>query len=422
MRALYSLNIFFYGIIIRIASLLNTKAKLWIKGRKNLFSELEKKLSGNTQPIAWFHCASLGEFEQGRPLIERFRKENPDYKILLTFFSPSGYEIRKNYPGADIICYLPLDTPGNAKRFVQLVKPAIAVFVKYEFWLNHLSEISAAKIPHILVCAIFREEQVFFKGWGGMFRKALQDYSFIFTQEENSVRLLKSIGITKTEIAGDTRFDRVIEIADSAKEIPVAAAFSGESKNVLVAGSSWPADEELVFPAFAKQFAKGWKMIVAPHELGESHLVSIEKNFQNCGLKTEDVIRFSKAKTENISSAKVLLIDNIGMLSSLYRYGKIAYIGGGFGKSIHNILEAAVYGMPVIFGPAHKKFNEANAILKRGCGIAVYSGNDIEKAIDELIGNPEKLKTLSEDAYKFVQAEKGATEKILEKISGMINR
>ena len=405
-----------------MAAVFNPKAKKWVEGRKNLFSELEKKLNGNTAPVAWFHCASLGEFEQGRPLIERFRKNYPQYKILLTFFSPSGYEIRKNYTGADIVCYMPLDSPGNAKRFIKIVNPSIVFFVKYEFWLNHLAEISKAKIPHLLLSAIFRKEQIFFKPWGGIFKKALRDYSFIFTQEENSVQLLKSIGISNTAVAGDTRFDRVIEIAESAKDIPLAAAFAGEMKNVLIAGSSWPQDEELLFPAFAKQFSAGWKMLIAPHELGESHLSSIEKKLIACGLSPAEIVRFSLAKTENISAAKVLLIDNIGMLSSLYRYGKIAYIGGGFGKSIHNVLEAAVYGIPVIFGPAHGKFNEAKNMLRIGCGIAVNNENEIEKTITGLISNPEKLNKLSAEAFEFVQSGKGATEKILSKSGELINR
>src|ERR1041385_5927924 len=252
MRALYSLNIFFYGVAIRIASFFNAKAKLWVSGRKNIFAELQKKIATDSKSIAWFHCASLGEFEQGRPLIEAFKKENPSYRILLTFFSPSGFEVRKNYAGAEIISYLPLDTPGNAKRFLEIVKPSIVFFVKYEFWLNHLKEISRKKIPHILVSAIFREGQIFFKPHGKIFREALKNYSWIFLQEENSIVLLKSIGISNASVSGDTRFDRVIEIASFAKEILPAKLFLGNDKKVIVAGSTWPSDEKILFPAMKK--------------------------------------------------------------------------------------------------------------------------------------------------------------------------
>lgn len=422
MRALYSLNIFLYGIAIRIASLFNSKAKRWLKGRKDLFRSIEKSIAGNQSPVAWFHCASLGEFEQGRPLMERLRKEKPEYKILLTFFSPSGYEVRRNYPGADFIFYLPLDTPGNARRFVSLVKPSLVFFVKYEFWLNHLRVLAENNIPHFLVSAVFRSDQAFFKNWGGIFRKALQQYAYIFTQDEKSLQLLGTIGIKQAAVAGDTRFDRVAEIAASAKEIPIAEAFAGENRQVLVAGSSWPQDETLLFPAFANHFANGWKMLIAPHELGESHLASIEQGLVSSGLKPGDILRFSCAKKETAASAKALIIDNIGMLSSLYRYGKIAYIGGGFGKSIHNILEAAVYGMPVIFGPAHRKFNEALNMISNGSGIAVSSGAELAGAINDLVSDEKKLQRLSSDAGDFVKKGTGATGKILQTVFEKINR
>jgi 3-deoxy-D-manno-octulosonic-acid transferase len=349
MRAFYSLSIFFYGIILRIATLFHTKARLWVRGRRNLFAELETKIKSSSQPVVWFHCASLGEFEQGRPLMEEFKRRNPSYKILLTFFSPSGFEVRKNYPGADIICYLPLDTPANAKRFVSLVNPSLVFFVKYEFWLNTLGEIRRKNIPHFLVSGIFRPDQIFFKSHGGIFREALKGFTFLFTQEKNSVELLKSIGITNVIAAGDTRFDRVMEIASAAKEIPLAKLFSGTDGKTIVAGSTWPQDEELLFPVISAELKKDWKIIIAPHELGETHLTAIENGLQNAGIEKQFITRFSKANEATITTFKVLLIDNIGMLSSLYRYGNIAYIGGGFGKSIHNTLEAAVYGIPVVF-------------------------------------------------------------------------
>ncbi|HTL80267.1 MAG TPA: glycosyltransferase N-terminal domain-containing protein [Bacteroidia bacterium] len=421
MRALYSLNIFFYGILIRIASPFNAKAKAWLQGRKNWEEELRKKFPGNTSKVVWFHCASLGEFEQGRPVMERFRKENPEWKILLTFFSPSGYEVRRNYPGADFICYLPLDTKRNAKKFVEIVSPSLIYFVKYEFWLNFLAEFRKKKIPHILFSAIFREDQIFFKGHGKIFRDALKGFEMIFTQEENSVKLLSSIGV-KSIAAGDTRFDRVSEIAADAKEIPLAKIFSGDEKKVIVAGSTWPSDEEKLFPAMEELFRSDWKLIIAPHELGESHISSIEKALQQNGLNTEQIVRYSTATEQTVSSKKALIIDNIGMLSSLYRYGKIAYVGGGFGKSIHNILEAAVYGMPVIFGPAHEKFNEAKEMIRLKSGFPVKNETELKNSLRDLTSNEVQLKFFSLRSLEFVKQNCGATEKILGASSSAINR
>ena len=400
---------------IRIASLFHAKAKLWVKGRRNLFDDLQKKIGSDTKKVAWFHCASLGEFEQGRPLIEKFKKNNPDYKILLTFFSPSGYEVRKNYAGAEIVCYLPLDTKRNAKRFIAITKPAVAFFVKYEFWLNVLGEMEKNKIPHFLISAIFRKDQIFFKSHGTIFRDALKGFSFIFTQEKQSVELLNSISITHAAVAGDTRYDRVAEIAAGAKEIPIAKSFAGEQRKVIVAGSSWPSDEELLFPAMKKLFADGWKLLIAPHELGEAHLASIEKGLREVGISANEIVRFSRANEHSVSSAKVLIIDNIGMLSSLYRYGKIAYIGGGFGKSIHNILEAAVYGMPVVFGPKHEKFYEAKSMLEVGGAFAVNDGKELKDVLEKICGDAKRLEELSKIAFEFVQGNRGATEIILEK-------
>ncbi len=418
MRALYSLNIFLYGFGIRVAALFVAKAKLWIRGRKNLFETLEKNLAGNDKPVAWFHCASLGEFEQGRPLMERFRAEHPEYKIVLTFFSPSGYEVRKKYAGADVVSYLPLDTPGNAKRFVELVKPSVVFFVKYEFWLNLLGQLRKKNVPHFLVSAIFREDQIFFKGHGKIFREALKGYTFIFTQEKKSLELLNGIGVSQAEMAGDTRFDRVAEIAAAAKDIPVAKAFAGENKKVIVAGSTWPADEELLFPALKEHLTNGWKLLIAPHELGESHLSAIENNLRAMGVAA--FVRFSKADETSVHSSNVLLIDNIGMLSSLYRYGRVAYIGGGFGKSIHNVLEAAVYGMPVIFGPRFEKFNEAKGLIAAGGGIGVMTGDELKQRVDELLRDEMKLKAAGEKAGEFVLGNTGATQKILAHVAQVL--
>jgi 3-deoxy-D-manno-octulosonic-acid transferase len=392
-----------------------------VRGRKNLFSALEIKIKSSTQPVAWFHCASLGEFEQGRPLIEEFKKRNPSYRILLSFFSPSGFEVRKNYPGADIICYLPLDTAANAKRFVALVNPAIVFFVKYEFWLNTLGELRKKRVPHFLISGIFRADQIFFKSHGGIFREALKGFSFLFTQEKLSVELLKSIGITNVIAAGDTRFDRVVEIASGAKEIQLAKLFSGNDGKTIVAGSTWPQDEELFFPAISSQLKQDWKLIIAPHELGETHLSAIENALQAIGIKKEQLTRFSNAKEETVKEFKVLLIDNIGMLSSLYRYGNIAYIGGGFGKSIHNTLEAAVYGIPVVFGPRFEKFNEAKELIAAGGGFGVQNGQKLQNILHQLLSDKLKREDAGMKAGKFVKENTGATEIILEKTEAFIN-
>lgn len=421
MRALYSLNIFFYGVAIRIASLFNTKARLWIRGRKNLFAELEIKIKSSSQPIAWFHCASLGEFEQGRPLLEEFKKRNPTYRILLSFFSPSGFEVRKNYSGAEIICYLPLDTPGNARRFVSLVNPSIVFFVKYEFWLNTLGEIRKKNIPHFLISAIFRNEQIFFKSHGTIFREALKGFSFLFTQEENSVELLKTIGITNVIAAGDTRFDRVVDIASAAKEIQLAKLLSGTEAKTIIAGSTWPQDEELLFPAIADALKQNWKLIIAPHELGESHLAAIENALEAIGIKKAMITRFSKGNEATVGGLKVLLIDNIGMLSSLYQYGNIAYIGGGFGKSIHNTLEAAVFGIPVVFGPRFEKFNEAKKLIAAGGGFGVQDGQELQNALQKLLRDKTTREDAGAKAGKFVKENTGATKIILEKTAASVN-
>lgn len=409
MRVFYSLGIIFYGILVRIASLTNSKAKLWVTGRKNLFQSLETAIKKDSKPIAWFHCASLGEFEQGRPLIERIRKEHPEFRILLTFFSPSGYEVRKNYTGADIITYMPLDTKSNARRFLDIVNPKLVVFVKYEFWLNHLEEISKRNIPHYLISAIFRDDQIFFKGHGGIFRYALKNYTHIFTQNEESLKLVNNIGIENASVAGDTRFDRVSEIAAGAKEISVAASFSNNA-NVIVAGSTWKADEDHLFPAMKKHFSAGWKMIIAPHEISEVRISSIEISL---GIERSKIVRFSKANAESIGNAQVLIIDNIGMLSSLYRYGSIAYIGGGFGKSIHNTLEAAVYGIPVVFGPMYQKFNEALGLIACKGGFGVHSPRELQSIIDDLLSNKSRRTSAGKLAGAYVKSNTGATEKIL---------
>ncbi|MFL5766153.1 MAG: 3-deoxy-D-manno-octulosonic acid transferase [Bacteroidia bacterium] len=403
MRSLYTISVRFYHTAIRIASLFNTKAKLFVDGRRDVFSRLKSsRLRNPDSRLIWFHCASLGEFEQGRPLIEKYRGENPADVILLTFFSPSGYEIRKNYPGADIISYLPVDTPVNARKFLDAVRPSAAFFVKYEFWFNYLSELKNRKIPTYLVSGIFREDHHFFKSTGGWFRKQLGAFTYFFLQDERSQELLNSIGYKNTMVSGDTRFDRVSEVVKNVKEFAAVKKFS-EGKKTLVAGSTWPEDEKLISD-FRSQLSD-FKIIIAPHEIHEAHLKNIEALFPGC-------IRYSNANEHSLADTDVLLIDNIGILSSLYQYGTIAFIGGGFGKGIHNILEAAAFGMPVIFGPNYRKFEEAKDLVKLGGAFEVADEKELGKAM-QLLADEQVLKTAAQISKMYVQGKKGASAKIL---------
>ena len=351
------------------------------------------------------HCSSLGEFEQGRPIIERLRKEFPNHKLLLTFFSPSGYEIRKNYPGADYVFYLPFDTPSNARKWVEVTRPSLVIFVKYEFWFNYSQELRKASIPLLSVSAIFREDQVFFKRHGGMFRKILRNFDHLFVQNQSSLKLLQTIGITKVTVAGDTRFDRVYEITSSKERIGKAELFKDDDK-VMVAGSCWPEDLEVLVP-FVNETPI--KFIIAPHEITETFLKEIENAIDG------QTIRFSKASTDvELEEARVLLIDNVGMLSKLYRYGEFAYVGGAFGKGLHNILEAACYGIPVFFGNRnYQKFTEANELIMHGGAFEVSDFSDL-RAKYELVNTPENFMLACEVTRNYVLSHLGATEKILE--------
>jgi 3-deoxy-D-manno-octulosonic-acid transferase len=405
MTSLYKLSIYIYYIVIRIAAFLgNSKAKLWVKGRRNIFTHIASSLKQAEKRI-WIHASSLGEFEQGRPIIEKIKELKPDYKIVLTFFSPSGYEIRKNYPGADYIFYLPLDTKKNALKFIDLIKPDKAVFIKYEFWYYYLNTLKEKKIPLYLVSANFRKDQHFFKWYGGWFRKVLHNFEHIFVQNENSQSLLKGIGFTNVTVAGDTRFDRVYSIATSAKELPEVKQFAGESY-CIIAGSTWEPDEEMLI-RYINETSHPIKMIMAPHEIKEASIQALVQKL------TKKTIRYSQIKDAELSSSEILIIDNIGMLSSLYRYGKVAYIGGGFGKGIHNILEAATFGLPVLFGPNYHKFLEAVNLTKAGGAFSVSDYNQMKTILDELIENTSKNNNCSQISRQFVENNLGATNIIL---------
>lgn len=410
MLFLYRISLAFYYFIIIALSPFNKKAKLWLNGRKNIFKKIETAVTKNNK-LAWFHCASLGEFEQGRPLIEAYRQKFPEHSIMLTFFSPSGYEIRKNYDKADFIFYLPIDSPRNAKRFLDLTKPDIVFFVKYEFWHYYINEIGKRKIPLYLVSGIFRENQRFFKWYGGTFRKMLNKFNCFFLQNRDSQDLLNSIGINNSIITGDTRFDRVFTIAQQAKTLPLIEKFKNQQK-VLVLGSSWQPDEELIINYFNDTPHK-LKLIVAPHEVSKENVNRISKNISN----DKNIIKYSEATEKNIENADVLIIDSIGLLSSLYRYGDIAYIGGGFGKGIHNILEAATFGLPVIFGPEHQKFKEAKDLISAGGANSICNFKELKLTLDQYLSDSQRIEAAGKITLEYISKNRGATEKILEYIS-----
>ncbi len=411
---LYSTGIRIFGLMIRLTAKYNQKARLWVQGRKQLFEILEKAIENKPMAKrAWFHCASLGEFEQGRPLMDAFRLEHPDYLIILTFFSPSGFENRKNYKGADIISYIPLDTRTNAGRFLEIIRPDIVFFVKYEFWFNILDILQQKKIPHYLVSAIFRADQHFFKWYGDWPRSVLKGFTHIFVQNEYSAELLEFVGITNVSISGDTRFDRVVDIASQAKQFPLIEAFS-KGETVLVAGSTWPADEEILVRYMNENPGKV-KLILAPHEIHDPEIQSL--------ISQPEIVaaRYSTFTEDQSAKTSILIIDSIGLLSQIYRYGKIAYIGGGFGAGIHNVLEAAVYGMPVFFGPNYGKFHEAIELISADGGITFHNYTDFEKKLNHFLEDPAKLSKSSAASKNYVISRIGATSVILDLIRSKSN-
>lgn len=401
---LYNLAIQLMRVGIWFASWVNPKARTFVSGRKKIWDALREQVGASAAPVVWVHCASLGEFEQGRPVIEAIKKEFPSVRILLTFFSPSGYEVRKNYALADFVFYLPLDTPRQAKRWVETVKPVMTIFVKYEFWFNYSRQLKKNKSPLISISAIFRPTQPFFKGYGSLFRKTLGNFDHFFVQNSDSLELLKSIGLSNCTLAGDTRFDRVYQVTKSEDEILIARDFKGDDK-VMVAGSCWPEDMDILAPFINESQLK---FIVAPHELSPAFLSDLEKMLE---VKS---IRYSQVSNEtNLDSVQVLIIDNIGMLSRLYRYGEFAYVGGAFGKGLHNILEAACYGIPIFFGnKTYQKFREANDLIMRGGAFEVSGFADLKMKY-EMVNIPETFLLACEVTRSYVEENLGATEKIL---------
>jgi 3-deoxy-D-manno-octulosonic-acid transferase len=402
MLSLYSLGIRVYVGLIRIASLFNSQAKKWISGRENVFQLLEgfHKFPGKA---VWVHCASLGEFEQARPVIERI-KQDRNVKLLLTFFSPSGFEIRKNYPHADLVAYLPADTAANASRFVELIRPELVIFVKYEFWFNYLNEIGRRKIPLFLISGIFRDDHFLFRYPGTSYLNYLQAFTYFYLQDENSLKNLNKRGFMNASVSGDTRYDRVLEIASTAKEIATVKDFA-DDRVVLVAGSTWEPDEDLLVKLVNDEGIKKLqlKLIIAPHHVGPAVIDRLMQKFPGAR-------KFSEG---SFSNASVLIIDNIGMLSSLYRYGTIAYVGGGFGKAVHNVLEPAAYSMPVIFGPANKKFYEIGLMKKEKIGFEISSSEELVSTIRSLVEDQSKLSMLKAKISEFMKTNAGAVNKIM---------
>jgi len=404
MLLIYNIALHLYYCAVSAASLFNEKAKLWVSGRRNVnYKKFEQSI--------WFHFASLGEFEQGRPVLEYYREKYPDKKIVITFFSPSGYEIRKNTPLANAVYYLPLDTAANARKFIDAIQPAIAIFTKYEYWYHFFNELNKREIPLYIISGIFRPEQVFFKWYGSLHRKILSFVTWFFVQDERSTALLKNLGIENVSISGDTRFDRVWANAQQPKELQPVNDFKNGHK-VFIAGSTWP-DDEILTAALVNDYAD-WKFIFAPHEISEEKITKLISL-----LPFNSAIRYSQLATDHLplTNYQTLIIDNIGMLSSLYQYGDLAYIGGGFGVGIHNTLEAAAFGLPVIFGANYSRFKEANDLVSLQAGYSINDEAELKSTVAYLLENGERYKTICQKAAAYVQEHTGATATIVEHIN-----
>jgi 3-deoxy-D-manno-octulosonic-acid transferase len=405
MLIIYNLGIRLYYLFVFIFSFFHSKAKKWFNGRKNIFQHIQQKLSDNRTPIIWFHVASLGEFEQGKPVFERI-KQLGNYKILITFFSPSGYEVRKNDQNIDYVFYLPLDTRQNACKFLDLVKPAAVFFVKYEFWYHFLHETQKRNIPLILFSGAFRPQQIFFKGYGGLFREILKKFTHIFVQNALSKTLLEQIGVSQVSMAGDTRFDRVRATVSNVIPIPKAEKFKGDEK-LLIVGSCWGGDLDILVP-FLNAFEQPLKTMIAPHEIKEKTLERLENQLQ------KKVVRFSKATLEQIGQAEVLLIDNVGMLANLYQYADFAYIGGAFGEGLHNILEPATFGIPVLFGKDYRHFPEAYHLIDRGGAFSVKDEKILMDIFTKLYQNEEQRLKAGKASENYILENIGGTDKVID--------
>lgn len=411
---MYNIILYLYQLGIMAYGLFNKKVNAMWRGERDAFRVLREKVDPAARYV-WFHAASLGEFEQGRPLMEQMKREHPELKILLTFFSPSGYEVRKNYEYADIICYLPIDTVANARRFLRLVRPEMAFFIKYEFWYNYLHILKHRGVPVYSVSSIFRPDQIFFQWYGRQYGRVLKCFTHFFVQNEMSRDLLAGIGLRNVSVTGDTRFDRVLQIKDAARELPVVQSFVGTSSRVFVAGSSWQPDEDIFIRYFNEH--RDWKLIIAPHVIGEDHLQQIEQ-----ALDGRRVVRYTQVQQSEpdggqvVAQAEVLIIDCFGLLSSIYRYADVTYVGGGFGVGIHNTVEAAVWGVPVIFGPNNHKFQEAQKLKSLGGGVEIAGYDDFKRLMDRFDTDGEYLHAVGRQAGDYVSRQAGATRMILSEV------
>lgn len=417
---MYNIVIYLYLTGVAIVSLFNQKVRKMWRGEREAFSVLKQKVDPNAKYV-WVHAASLGEFEQGRPIMERIRRDHPEYKILLTFFSPSGYEVRKNYEGADIVCYLPLDTITNARRFLRLIRPCMAFFIKYEFWYNYLHILRHRGVPTYSVSSIFRPGQIFFRWYGRQYGRVLKCFTKFFVQNEVSRELLATIGIHRVEITGDTRFDRVLQIKDAAKQLPLVESFvspvaseAAAQRKCFIVGSSWEPDEDIYIPYFTD---KDWKLIIATHVVSPERVGLLKKRLVEQGKK---VVLYSEADNPEVkgslSEADVMIIDCYGLLSSIYRYADVAYVGGGFGVGIHNLPEAAVWGVPVFFGPNNARFQEAQDLKQNGGGLEITNSHDFEQLMNDLVAHPDTIKERGRQAGSYVMNRSGATDKILRSV------
>ena len=412
---LYRIAVRLYGWLIGLAGFFHPKARLWTQGRQDLFGRLKegRKSLRPDCPTVWVHCASVGEFEQGRPLIEALRDRQPDLNIVLSFFSPSGYQLRKNYPVADLVCYLPLDTPGNARRFLDLLDPALAIFVKYEFWFEHLAELNRRKVPTFLISAVFRPKQVFFRWYGSLFRQMLRTFDAIFVQERSSAELLEELRHPRVLVAGDTRVDRVCQVAGQVFDTPLLDVFTGSSP-LLIAGSTWPEDEQLLIEHLKNGALPNWKYLIVPHELTSARLEELQAALPMPS------IRFTRSGREEAESARIMILDTMGMLSGAYRYGRIAWIGGGFGAGIHNVLEAAVYGLPTLFGTRYRKFPEATALVSAGGAFPVDTYKTLQQTLRSL-QDATSYERASAQARRYIAENQGATGRILAELLPLLS-
>jgi 3-deoxy-D-manno-octulosonic-acid transferase len=408
MLFLYNLTIYIAGFFLRIIALFSPKIKLFVEGRKNVFSILEEKIKADDKTI-WFHSASLGEYEQGLPVIEKIKEKYPSHKIIVTFFSPSGYEVRKNKTTADVTIYLPLDTKSNAKRFLKLVHPEFAFFIKYEFWLNYLKELEKSKTPTYLISGIFRDSQMFFKWYGGFYRKALNAFTYFFVQNESSKQKIESIGFKNVIVSGDTRFDRVNAILERDNRLDFVENFKNNQPTIVV-GSSWPKDEILI-TEYINQAPKNTKFIIAPHNIKPDQILDLLSKI------TKPTILFSEKENKDLSDYSVFIIDTIGILTKIYSYGTIAYVGGGFGNpGIHNILEPATFGIPIVIGPNYSNFAEAVDLVKIGGCMPISTSEELKLIFDQLLNDKNVLEEKSKICKSFIQDHKGATETIMKLI------